>query len=130
MIGVSALMRTEVVAATGGFDPAFRGYEDWEFWLNALHHGWQGRRVEAETLLYRRHPGTSVNVAARQEYRATYRRLRIKHAHLYARRAELAREEGTSRLDRVVHPLFWGFRPIPARLEHVLHSRLFRQRSA
>ncbi len=38
-IGLSALMRRELVEDTGGFDPAFEHYEDWELWLNALAHG-------------------------------------------------------------------------------------------
>ena len=57
-IGLSALMRREVIEDTGGFDPAFESYEDWELWLNALAHGWRGRRVDAVTLEYRRHAGT------------------------------------------------------------------------
>ena len=49
-IGLSALVRREVIADTGGFDPSFETYEDWELWVNALAHGWRGRRVEAVTL--------------------------------------------------------------------------------
>ena len=58
-IGLSALMRREVIDDTGGFDPAFETYEDWELWLNALAHGWRGRRVDAVTLEYRRHAAAS-----------------------------------------------------------------------
>ena len=55
-IGLSALARRELFEDTGGFDPAFEQYEDWELWLNALEHGWRGHRVDAVTLDYRRHP--------------------------------------------------------------------------
>ena len=38
-IGLSALVRRELFEDTGGFDPAFEQYEDWELWLNALAQG-------------------------------------------------------------------------------------------
>lgn len=123
-IGATALMRRELVDAVGGFDPEFRGYEDWEFWLHALREGWRGRRVEEVTLEYRRHGSTKLR-ADRLEYRHWYRRLREKHAALYERRAELARESGLSTLDRAVYRWWWGARPLPARAEHALHTVLW-----
>src|SRR5262249_36644586 len=42
MIGATCLMKRELFEDVGGYDPEFRGYEDWEFWLNALEHGWRG----------------------------------------------------------------------------------------
>jgi glycosyltransferase involved in cell wall biosynthesis len=38
-IGLSALVRREVLEDTGGFDPEFTQFEDWELWVNALAHG-------------------------------------------------------------------------------------------
>ena len=43
LVGATALIRRELLADVGGFDPGFSGYEDWEFWLHALAEGWQGR---------------------------------------------------------------------------------------
>jgi glycosyltransferase involved in cell wall biosynthesis len=126
MIGLTALMRRELFEATGGFDPGFRGFEDWELWLNALHHGYRGRRVPVETFLYRRHGPTGVNTAARRRYRQIYRALRAKHAALYARAPELAAETGATRLDQLVYRYFWGLRPIPARVEQALHALRWR----
>jgi glycosyltransferase involved in cell wall biosynthesis len=123
-IGATALMRRELVDAVGGFDPAFHGYEDWEFWLHALHAGWRGRRVEEITLEYRRHGSTKLR-ADRREYRHWYRRLREKHGALYARQSELARESGVSMLDRAIYRWWWGARPVPARAEHALHTLLW-----
>lgn len=120
-IGITALTRRELIDAVGGFDPEFRGYEDWEFWLHALREGWRGRRVEEVTLEYRRHGATKLR-ADRAEYRRWYRRLREKHAPLYARRSELARESGLSALDQAIYRWWWGARPLPARVEHALHS--------
>jgi glycosyltransferase involved in cell wall biosynthesis len=128
MIGLTALMRRELVNDTGGFDPEFRGFEDWELWLNALDHGWRGRRVEVETFLYRRHGPTGVNTGARREYRRIYRRLREKHAGLYARRRSLATETGASYADQLIYRYFWGARPIPARVEQALYALRWRSR--
>jgi glycosyltransferase involved in cell wall biosynthesis len=124
-IGLSALMRREVIADTGGFDPAFEEYEDWELWLNALAHGWRGRRVEAVTLEYRRHAGTSKLAEDRRRYRRHYAALRRKHASLYDRAGELAGESGAGPVERAVYRWFWGLRPVPARVERFLHARRF-----
>jgi len=123
-IGSTALMRREVFEATGGFDPEFRAYEDWEFWLHALERGWRGVQVRVPTFDYRRH-GSTMLTGARLEYRAWFRRLRAKHAPLYARATELASETGAGPLQRAVYRWWWGARPLPARVEHALHSLLW-----
>jgi glycosyltransferase involved in cell wall biosynthesis len=128
MIGSTALMRRELFEATGGFDPSFRGFEDWEFWLHALEHGWIGRRVEVETFLYRRHGQTMVS-GARRDYRRWYRLLRRKHAPLYARHAELAAQTGASRSQQLIYRWFWGARPIPARVEQAVYALRWRAAS-
>src|SRR5262249_24609068 len=117
-IGLSALARREVFEQTGGFDPAFEQFEDWELWVNALEHGWRGRRVDAVTLDYRR-PGETKLRRDRSRYREVYRQLREKHAALYTRRTELDSRLG--RIGKLVHRAYWGPRPIPARLEAALY---------
>lgn len=124
-IGLSALMRRELVDDTRGFDPAFEGYEDWELWVNALAHGWRGRRVDAVTLEYRRHAGASKLTEDRRRYRLHYAALRRKHATLYERAGELAREGRVGPVERAVYRWFWGARPVPAGLEAFVHRRLF-----
>jgi glycosyltransferase involved in cell wall biosynthesis len=121
-IGLSALMRREVFEATGGFDPSFEEFEDWELWLNALVHGFRGERVPAVTLEYRKH-GLNKQHADRQHYRAMYRKARRKHAELYAQAGELAQEAGVGWLTRGVYRWFWGARPLPATLEKRLQAR-------
>jgi len=121
IIGVSALMRREVVESTGGFDPSFDQYADWEFWLNALAHGWRGVQVQAVTLDYRRH-GTAMSVENRRKYRDDFARIRRKHRELYERRAALARESDLGPVGRAVYRGFWGLRPIPAAVEQKLHA--------
>jgi glycosyltransferase involved in cell wall biosynthesis len=126
-IGLTALMRREVVEQTGGFDPDFEQFEDWELWVNALAHSWRGRRVDAVTLEYRRHPGTKQG-ADRARYRAMFRQLRRKHASLYARSAELAAESWLGAGARLFYRLYWGPRPLPAAIERALYRRAFRAR--
>jgi glycosyltransferase involved in cell wall biosynthesis len=124
-IGLSALVRRQVVEATGGFDPAFGQFEDWELWVHALAEGWRGRRVDAVTLEYRRHGDTKL-AADRGGYRDAYRRLRRKHAALYRDSARLAGESRLGPLGRLWYRLWWGARPVPARLERALHGARWR----
>ncbi len=49
-IGSTCLMRREVFEDVGGFDPAFPAFEDWDFWLSALEHGWHGLQIPADHL--------------------------------------------------------------------------------
>jgi glycosyltransferase involved in cell wall biosynthesis len=126
-IGSTALMRSQLFEVVGGYDSRFTGYEDWDFWLAALSHGWAGQRVDAETVFYRRH-GASRHFAARAAYRPTFRQLRSKHAVLYAPagRRRLAADSRLGRGSRLVYRFWWGARPVPARLEIALHSLLWR----
>jgi glycosyltransferase involved in cell wall biosynthesis len=124
-IGLSALVRRELLEATGGFDPAFEHFEDWELWVNALDHGWRGRQIDAVTLDYRRHGATKL-AADRGAYRRAFRRLRAKHAALYRSRARLARESRLGAVGRLWYRVWWGARPVPARLERALHRARWR----
>ncbi len=128
-IGSTALIRRELFEDVGGYDPAFAGYEDWEFWLHALEHGWRGRRVEAVTLLYRRH-GQTMYQGARLRYRANFRQLRRKHAALYMRaaRRRLRAQSDLGGAGRLFYRCWWGWRPLPARVELTLQSVLWRPR--
>jgi glycosyltransferase involved in cell wall biosynthesis len=121
-IGLSALARRELFEQTGGFDPAFEQFEDWELWVNALAHGWQGRQVDAVTVEYRRHEG-SKHSQDRPAYRSAFRRLRRKHAQLYGNPPP----NDLGAVERLWYRAFWGFRPVPARLEQALHRLFWRK---
>jgi GT2 family glycosyltransferase len=127
-IGISALARREVFEQTGGFDPAFGAYEDWELWVHALACGWRGRQLPEVTLHYRRR-ADSKHAADRRAYRTAVRRMKAKHRALYDRRGELARESSLGPLGRAFHRGFWGPRPVPAALEGAVHRRLWRPTS-
>lgn len=128
-IGITALIRRELLEDVGGYDPSLPGYEDWELWLHALARGWRGRRVDATVLEYRRE-GHSLHLGARRNYRRAYRALRRKHAGLYSTgsRRRLARESELGPLGRAAYRFIWGPRPVPARLELALQRRLWRPR--
>ena len=128
-IGLSALARREVFDDTGGFDPAFGQFEDWELWVNALAHGWRGRQVDAVTVEYRRHEG-SKHAQDRRAYRQAFRQLRAKHVALYLDRDRLAVDSALGPLSRFLHRSFWGPRPVPAILEQGLHRLLWGRKAA
>jgi glycosyltransferase involved in cell wall biosynthesis len=117
-IGLSALARREVFEDTGGFDPEFKAFEDWELWVNALAHGWAGEQIDAVTVEYRRHE-QSKHSRDRPAYRAAFRQLRNKHAGLYGSPPP----SRMGALGRLWYRVFWGQRPIPARVEGALHRR-------
>jgi glycosyltransferase involved in cell wall biosynthesis len=130
-IGPTALMRREMVEDIGGYDPSLTGYEDWELWLHALARGWRGVRVETVTLRHRRH-GPSRHLGARPHYRAIFRQVRRKHPELYARpsRRRLVAESDLGWVGRLVYRFWWGWRPLPARVELALQSWLWRPKQA
>ena len=128
-IGLSALARREVFDETGGFDPAFGQFEDWELWVNALAHGWRGRQVDMVTVEYRRHSG-SKHGQDRRVYRRAFRQLRAKHGALYRNQDRLTADSALGPLGRFVHRSFWGPRPVPASLEQGLHRLLWGQKAA
>ena len=122
-VGLTALARSDLLRATGGYDPAFAHYEDWELWVHALAHGFEGRRVDAVVLEYRRHAGTKF-ASDRRHYRKAWAALRRKHSALYARAGALATRTGL--VERAVYRHFWGPRPIPAGVETALHRLRWR----
>jgi len=129
IVGNVALARRELLEDVGGYDAAFDGYEDWELWLHALARGWRGRRVEAVTLLYRRH-GSTTFLRARPGYRAAFGQLRRKHAALYepSGQARLRAESRLGAVGRLIYRWWWGWRPLPASVELALQAILWRPR--
>jgi glycosyltransferase involved in cell wall biosynthesis len=127
IVGPTALMRREVVDATGGYDTDFPHYEDWEIWLHALAAGWPGVQVDFSCLLQRKH-GPSKFAGDRADYRRSFARLRRKHRRLYGRLDEVARSSRLSRRERLLYRYVWGLRPWPERLETAVYSLVWRGR--
>ena len=120
------LVRRACWEDAGGFDPAIDGYEDWDFCLSALERGWRGLQIPQVTHEYRKHEHSGQE-EHRRRYRHVYRQLRAKHADLFARRREFAAQTDLGPLHRFAYRTFWAWRPVPARVERALYSRvLFR----
>lgn len=124
IVGPTALIRRQVLDATGGYDPAFRHYEDWEIWLHALAAGWSGHQVDFPGLLQRKH-GTSKFDSDRANYREYFAKLRDKHHQLYGDLGRIARISELDSLQRFVYRRVWGPRPWPAKAEAALYSMLW-----
>jgi glycosyltransferase involved in cell wall biosynthesis len=121
------LVRRRCWEDAGGFDSAIDGYEDWDFCLSALEKGWRGLQINRVTHEYRKHE-RSGNEEHRRRYRHVYRQIRAKHADLFARRREFARESDLGPLHRLAYRTYWAWRPIPAPLEKALYEKvLFRR---
>jgi glycosyltransferase involved in cell wall biosynthesis len=125
LVTVTSLMRREAFDAAGGFDAEISGYEDWDLYLSLLGAGWEGTRVDAVTLLYRRHGGSAFS-GDRSRYRQRRRELKRKHARLFTRRDELAARSDLGPLGRLIYRAYWGPRPIPARVEQAIYAVLLR----
>ena len=57
-VSVFAVFRREVVEQIGGFDAAYNGNEDYEFWLRAMNAGFRVMQNRAVLGRYRRRPGS------------------------------------------------------------------------
>jgi glycosyltransferase involved in cell wall biosynthesis len=125
LIGPTALMRRELLRDTGGYDPAFALFEDWELWVAALAHGHRGVLVDAVTHEYRRHSGSKLS-RDRRRYREFRRQMRAKHKLLFADRRRLAAESDLSLLGRAAYRFYWGPRPLPAAVEELGQRLVFR----
>jgi glycosyltransferase involved in cell wall biosynthesis len=127
IVGPTALMRRELVEATGGYDVEFHHYEDWEIWINALSKGWLGRQVDFPALLQRTH-GPSKFATDRAAYRQYFAKMRSKHRPLYGDLDGMARRSSLGRAGRFVYRRIWGPRPWPTQAETALYSLLWRSR--
>ncbi len=125
IVGWLGMIRTEVFRRTGGFDPGFPGHEDWDWTLTALEKGIRGRQVPKVVLNYRKHERSMVE-EHRREWQQIYGRLREKHATLFERADEFARESDLGPAGRLFYRTYWARRPLPARFERQLYGLMFR----
>ena len=126
LIGPTALMRRELIEATGGYDEELAWFEDWELWVNALAHGLHGVRVDQVTHEYRRH-GEGKLLRDRRVYRQARSYIMRKHRALYDDERRLAEQSDLGPLGRLVYRGFWGPRPLPAAFEAAVHRLLWRR---
>ncbi|MEA2571123.1 MAG: hypothetical protein QOI24_3124 [Acidobacteriota bacterium] len=79
-IDACAVMRRTVWTDVGGYDVAFRDWEDWDFWLGAAERGWRFVHLPRLTFEYRIRPDSlHQKFLRREDYPSTLRRLYNKH---------------------------------------------------
>ena len=88
-----SLVRADVFRGGVRFDESMKlGFEDWDFWLQAVEAGWVGRHVPAMGLQYRKRPESMLSNSERDRGEIlSY--MRRKHKALYNRAAVLGLEQ-------------------------------------
>jgi glycosyltransferase involved in cell wall biosynthesis/GT2 family glycosyltransferase len=79
-IDACAVVRRAVWSDMGGYDVAFRDWEDWDFWLGAAERGWRFIHLPRPTFEYRIRPDSlHQKFLRRDDYPSILRRLYDKH---------------------------------------------------
>jgi glycosyltransferase involved in cell wall biosynthesis len=93
-LGYCALYRREVWEGVGGYNPNMsHGFEDWDFWVGALEHGFTAVRIPEPLFLYRVREGT--RTADAEAHRSELRsQIRLNHPALYRWDKRLRRRAG------------------------------------
>ena len=87
-----SLIRADLFRGGLRYDEALReGFEDWDFWLQAIAAGWRGVHVPMAGLQYRHRP-ESMRLAAEAQREALVARLRTRHRAMFAPHGLLAAE--------------------------------------
>ncbi|HXP59517.1 MAG TPA: glycosyltransferase, partial [Dongiaceae bacterium] len=80
---VCALFRKSAWEQTGGYNEAMReGYEDWDFWIGCVEHGWAGYCLHEPLFLYRK-SGQSMLAQANRKREGLVARIVLNHPKLY-----------------------------------------------
>lgn len=90
-LSYSSMYRSEVWDAVGGYSANMNGgYEDWDFWVGAVEHGYTAAAAPGATTFYRIRPGSMAQEASRRD-RELRRRMRHNHPSMYTPWKRLAR---------------------------------------
>ena len=84
-LGYCGLYRRGVWAATGGYNPRQKDFEDYDFWLACLEIGVKAKRIPEPLFLYRARPGTRTDGTVTRK-RQLHRQLAANHPTLFTRR--------------------------------------------
>ncbi|MBI5696869.1 MAG: glycosyltransferase family 2 protein [Nitrospirae bacterium] len=78
----AALIRKSAWERVGGYNPAMKGFEEWEFYLSLFEAGYGGVVVTEPLFMYRRHEGSMVDRTNRDPV-AIFRDLKLLHPRLF-----------------------------------------------
>jgi glycosyltransferase involved in cell wall biosynthesis len=122
---VSSMFRREVLERAGGWTG--RAYEDWDLWLRLVGQGVKGVRIDRVVYRRRLHGEGRLLVQARRRHQRLYAELQRRNAAVFARRAELRRQERPAAWKRAVYPVLFGPRNVvPVRVEAFLQRMMMR----
>jgi glycosyltransferase involved in cell wall biosynthesis len=122
---VSSMFRREVLERASGWPS--RAYEDWDLWLRLVDQGVQGARVDRVVYRRRLHGEGRVLVQDRRHHQHLYAELQRGNAGVFARRAELRRQERPAAWKRAVYPVLFGPRKVvPVKVEAFLQRMMMR----
>lgn len=87
-IDACAVVRRTAWQETGGYDPAFHDWEDWDFWLGLIERGWKFIHLPRPAFEYRIRPGSLQHqFLQRSDHSPELRRIYAKHPALIAEQA-------------------------------------------
>jgi glycosyltransferase involved in cell wall biosynthesis/O-antigen ligase len=97
------LIRREALFDAGGWELAV-GFEDWDLYMGLAERGWEGRRIDAVTYLYRIGSSRMLSGARLQHYQL-YAQMRARHPKLFSERARNRRRSSAPLRMRLALPL-------------------------
>lgn len=114
----TALIRRSAFDAAGGYNPAMvHGFEDWDFWLSLLKHGWHGTLVPMPLFHYRKHAQGSMLTRTQERRGLMIAQMVQHHEGLYEHLLPYAITE-KDRLFFRDHMDLWRLRESIARASH------------
>lgn len=122
---VCSMFRRDVLLRAGGWQG--RVYEDWDLWLRLAGLGVQG--IPVPRVVYRRrlHGSSRLLGDARRRHQELYASLQERNREVFARRAELRRQERPAPWKLVAYPMLFGARKVvPFRVEAFLQRTAMR----
>ncbi len=106
-----ALVRKSTWEQVGGYNESMReGYEDWDFWIGCVEHGWVGHCLHEPLFLYRKHGKTMLGEANNKRERLIAR-IVLNHPKLYD---DATKRAARQLLDRVAASQTSAASPAPA----------------
>lgn len=92
-VAYCALFRREVWETVGGYNANMSaGYEDWDFWVGAVEHGFRGQRIPSNLFLYRVRAQSMITTAM-QRHRDLIARIVLNHPRAYDEPSRLRADE-------------------------------------
>ncbi len=125
----TTLVKRSAWEKVGGFNPVMRhGYEDWEFWINLIEHGFKGTRLTKPIYVWRRHSHETMIHRAVKMHDQIYQTIISLHQPLFEKHAlEIIKRTNSLMRDFDVNWLDENLEAIPLRNLKQAHQTLIEQ---